>query len=396
MKRSVILAVSLLLPHLGFALTLDELASTVYERSLIKVDTDGKRQALQFDKEAMAAHAPITLDGSVRSIRADSRAADGAEYGVMIGYALKNPRLREAQSAQFDAMAESLDGNRELNIGLIRVALKREYLLREISREAFAIATRKKTVAEEAYAIALKKHESGRISQMELVRFQTERSVAEKELRQTQMQMQRHEDALREEAMMDQEFAIDDLSFGYVDQADGDRQILIAPGLKRFSYAQRELERSIDVVRRSTVESVNVGVGMTQEPTQNSLDLRVSVPIQFGSRNEKKIAALMAQRSALIRQRELAEEKLRLALSYSLPRLLEIQHAIEESASVEKQHESLYRMAHKGFEGGVVSLFEYLETKNRFYAALRETIQLKEGYVEEVARMEEKMGGTWK
>lgn len=376
-------------------MTLDELAERAYEQSLQKIETDGKRQSLRYEREAFFALDPITMEGSVRKINADERSGDGNEYGFMVGFTVWNPKLREAQNAQFDALTQTLLQSEALKKGMLRVELKREYLLESIAKEALNLAADKRRLAEEAYVIAVKKFQAGRISQMERVRFETERDVAAKEVREWELVVQKHQDALREQAMTEEEIVIDDLSFGFVNDADTQTMIAEAPVLKTFSALSEELERSIETVRRSTAESANIGVGMTQEPTQNSVDLRLTIPLSLGSKNEKKMAALMAQKSALIHQKNASEEKLRMMTEHTFLRLNRIRHSIEESSSAEQRYEALYKMAKKGFEGGVIGLFEYLETKNRFYSAKLQTLQLKRDYVEAVAGMEEKMGRTW-
>lgn len=393
--RSAGLAAALLVPLLGTAMTFEELSSSAYSRSLHKAESEGKRQALMYEKEALSSYDPITLEGIARKIGAEERGGNGMEYGMMVGFTARNPLLREAQKSQLDAAAESIEGMQALQKGRIRVALKHEYLLGELGKEAAAIAASKKALADEAHAIALKKHQAGRISQLELVRFETERSVAEKEHQEAKRGIQRHQDVLREMTMLDQEIFLDDLSFAFLAQPDTEREIRETPVQESFVRAEEELNRAIETLRRSRIESVNVGVGMTQEPTQNSIDLRLSVPLALSNKNEKKMAALMAQRSAVLHQKELNEQKLRKALEQSFRRLEELRGALETSVAVEKRHEALYGMAKKGFEGGVVSLFEYLETKNRFYAAKGETVRLKCDYFDEVAQTEEKLGGIW-
>lgn len=46
-------------------------------------------------------------------------------------------------------------------------------------------------------------------------------------------------------------------------------------------------------------------------------------------------------------------------------------------------------MTKKGFDGGALSLFEFLASKNRYFEALSKTISYKKEYVLEIARLEE-------
>ena len=61
----------------------------------------------------------------------------------------------------------------------------------------------------------------------------------------------------------------------------------------------------------------------------------------------------------------------------------------------EKKYETLFAMAHKGYEGGVIGQFEYLASKNAYYDARLRTLQVKQEYIEEMSAMEEKLGGIW-
>ncbi|KFN40674.1 MAG: hypothetical protein JU82_02050 [Sulfuricurvum sp. MLSB] len=396
MKRSrSALAAAILLPALCSAMTFDDLSRAAYEHSLQKSESQGKQQALRHEKGAYAAAEPITLEGSTRRIRADEQSGDGTEYGVMVGFSAKNPWVKEAKSAEFDAAIKTAAGSETLHKGLLQSSLKHEYLLGELAREEAELYGQKYESAKKAYAMSLKKHQAGRISQMELARFETEQRTARKEAEEARIAYQKHQGILKEMTLLQGEIRVDDMPFRFLSSPDTERMLKNSPVLENFALAQEELNRQIETLRRSYVETVGIGVGMTQEPTQHSVDLRVSIPLSFGDKNERRIAALMSTRSALGEQKALSEQKLRVALEQSFRQLEGMRQLIDESQSNQKQYEALYQMAHKGFEGGITGLFEYLETKNRFYAAQIETLRLKRDYVDEMAKTEEKLGRIW-
>ena len=393
--RSFWTAALLAIPATLGAMTFNELSRIAYERSLEQSAAQGQQEALQHEKSAYGAFEPLYLEGATRRIRADDPSGNGNEYSMMVGMTAKNPWVKEAKNAEFDAAIRRAQGDSELRKTLIQSRLKHEYLLAELALEEAEIYRRKQESAEQGYAIARKKHEAGRISQMELVRFETELGVARKEASEALIAYRTHQDTLREMTHIDTEIRVDDLSFRFVDAGTLEETIKRSAVLEQFSLAEKELSSQIETLRRSTVETVGFGVGMTREPTQHSVDMRVSIPLSFGAKNERRIAALMAMRSAAAAQKELTARKLSIAAEQSFRKLGELQRLIGEALAMQKRHEALYVMAARGFEGGVVGQFEYLETKNRFYAAQAETLRLKRDYLDEIAKTEEKVGRIW-
>ncbi|MFZ5373951.1 MAG: TolC family protein [Campylobacterota bacterium] len=394
-RSSFWVAVLLAIPAGLGAMTFDELSRIAYERSLEQSVAHGKQEALRHEKSAYGAFEPLELEGATRRIRADDPNGDGNEYSMMVGITAKNPWVKEAKNAEFDAAIRSAEGDFELRKALIQSRLKHEYLLAGLAREEAEIYRQKQESAEKGYAIARKKHEAGRISQMELVRFETEMGVARKEASQAWIAYRVHQDALREMTHLDGDIRIDDLSFRFIEPGKSEEALKRSAVLEQFSLAEKELTSRIETLRRSAVETVGIGVGMTREPTQHSVDMRLIIPLSFGPKNERRIAALMAMRSATAAQKELAARKLSIATEQSFRKLGELERLIGEAEAMQKRHEALYSMAFKGFEGGITGLFEYLETKNRFYAAQIETLRLKRDYADEMAKTEEKLGRIW-
>jgi outer membrane protein TolC len=54
----------------------------------------------------------------------------------------------------------------------------------------------------------------------------------------------------------------------------------------------------------------------------------------------------------------------------------------------ERLYKSVFEMTAKGYEGGIVSVFEYLNAKNGYFDALAKTVSYKKEYTEEIAKLE--------
>lgn len=384
------------IPLLGSAMSFQEASDRAYGVSGDMIRLNGKVQAVDYERASAVAAEPMSFEGSTRRIRADDPRGDGTEYGMMVGFTMKNPKVVAAQHRQYDVRSQLFTYELQQQQGLVQVALKKEWLLSQLSLERVNILAEKKAFSEQAYAISLKKFRAGRMSQMELLRQETEMENAAQEHALAAMEAEHTQLRLKEMTMMKEEVRIDDLSFAYIgNDEQSEARIANAPSIAILRVREEELNAEIELLRRSRVEKVSMGVGMTQEPTQNSIDMKLIIPLVWSDKNEKKIAALMSERSALIRQRDAEAAKLRLWVYGALEHFGERQKRIGELSAAEKNYESLFHMAQKGFEGGVVSQFEYLATKNAFYDARLRSVALKNEYVEEMSAMEEKLGRIW-
>lgn len=394
-KRSLVCSV-LLLPLLGYAMSFQEISERAYGVSGDMIHISGKVQATGYERASAMAGEPLLLEGSTRRIRADDSRGNGIEYGMMVGFTMKTPGVKAAQYRQYDLRSKTLQYELKRHRGLIQVALKREWLLFLLSVERMKILADKREISEKAYAIGSKKHQAGRMSQMELLRLETERQNAGQEYALAAMESEHAQLRLKEMTVLKEDVVVDDLSFSFIkpdDHVDG--RIDDAPAIAIFRGREEEVSAEIELLRRSRVERVSMGLGMTQEPAQNSIDMKVMIPLVWSDKNEKKIAALMSERTAAVTQRDTQLAKLRLATYGSLEHLGEREKRIAEHIQAEKNYEQLFGMAHKGFEGGVIPQFEYLAAKNAFYDARLRSVSLKCDYVDEMSAMEEKLGGVW-
>ncbi len=382
-----------LVPLMGWSIGFNEFTDLVSAHSEASIANNARGDALKYEKAAQMAAEPLSLEMSSRKIRADIPEDEGMEYGFMVDWTLKMPRLKEAQAREWDTLGNSTRINGTILRRMAKVEVKRDWLLSEAASQKAKIASDKWEVSKQAYAVGKKKHEAGRMSMMELLRLETEAANAKSEYDKTHMEAEHFQHVLQEKSMMKEEVFIDDLTFSFVKNPDRAIELIEASSpVQTIQSRIDEIDAQIETQRRSTFESVSVGVGMTREPTQNSVDMRLTIPMALSSRNDSKIAALMSERSSLLHQKAIRIDKLKIAVEGRLEHLKERERQINETADAEEQYKTLFQMAQKGMEGGVVTQFEYLAAKNAFYDARWRTIELHELYIGEMNEIEESLG----
>ena len=385
----------LFIPFLGYGISFNDLSERAYSTSGEMIQSNGRMNTIGFEKVSSMASDPISIETSARKIRADDSADSGREYGIMVDYSLKNPVLRSAQEHEFELLKKEIQHEIAAQKGQIQISLKRDWLLYGLERERSSILTQKRDFSHEAYLAGEKKFKAGRLSQMELLRLDSEYRATLQEVAAALMEAEHAQYRLKEAVLMKDEVIIDDMEFTFIESSALDDRLKEAPLLKSLDDRIEALNGSIASVRHSTVESVSIGIGVTQEPTQNSVDFRLTIPLAFSSKNENKIAALMSERSALVHLREVSKQKLQLSVAGLVEHLGEREERIKVLRENEKQYETLFAMAQKGYEGGVMGQFEYLATKNTYYDARLHTLELKQSYIQEMAEIEEKIGRIW-
>lgn len=385
----------IVIPLLGNAVTFNEITKRAYDVSEHIIESSGRINAIGFEKTSELAGDPLNIETSTRKIKADDTIDSGKEYGIMVDYAFKTPSFRSAKANEFEIQKKATQYDIDMQKGLIQVALKRGWLLYQLEHERSVILSEKRDFSYKAYQIGEKKCKAGRLSQMELLRLENEYQSTLQELAAVSMEAEHAQHYLKEAVMLNEEVMIDDLNFEFIRSDSLESRLKDAPLLKSLDVRIDSLNAQIATLRQSRVESFSVGVGMTQEPTQNSIDFRLTIPLAISSKNENKIAALMSERSALINLREVSRQKLELSIRGLFEHLKEREENIKILSENEKKYETLFAMAHKGYEGGVIGQFEYLASKNAYYDARLRTLQVKQNYIEEMAVFEEQIGGIW-
>lgn len=384
-----------LIPFLGHAISFNELTKRASEVSEQIIESNGLANAITFEKASALAGDPLSIETSARKIKADNTNDSGKEYGVMLNYTFKLPSFKSAKANEFEIQKKGTEYEIAVRKGLIQVALKRGWLMYQLEYQRSLILNEKREFSYQAYQIGEKKFKAGRLSQLELLRLENEYQSTLQELAAVSMEAEHVQHYLKEAVMSDQEVMVDDLNFAFISSVALEERLKNAPVLKSLDLRIDGLNAQIATLRHSTIESVSVGVGMTQEPIQNSLDMRLTIPLAISSKNENKIAALMSERSALVNEREVSRQKLALSVQGLFDHLKEREENIKKLADNEKKYEMLFTMAQKGYEGGVIGQFEYLASKNAYYDARLRTLQMKQNYIEEMAVIEEKIGEIW-
>ncbi|MFZ2890988.1 TolC family protein, partial [Sulfuricurvum sp.] len=273
--------------------------------------------------------------------------------------------------------------------------LKRDWLLYQLEQERSVILGEKRDFSYKAYLNGEKKMKAGRLSKLELLRLKSEYDTTLQEVASTLMEAEHAQHRLKEVTMMKDEIVIDDINFTFIQLRDLEERLNEAPLIKSLMNRTEMIDAQIATLRHATLESLSFGIGMTQEPTQNSIDFRLTVPLVLSSKNENKIAALMSERSALVHVCDLAKEKLHISVSGLMEHLSEREMMIKRLRENETHYETLFNMAQKGYEGGVIGQFEYLASKNAYYDARMRTVEMKQNYIEEMTVIEEKIGRIW-
>jgi outer membrane protein TolC len=386
---------AILIPFLGHAISFNELSERAYTVSGEMIQSNGRINAIGFEKASVLAGEPLSIETSGRKINANDRADSGMEYGVMVDYAMKMPALRSAQAYEFEVQKKGTQHEMSVQKGQIQVILKRSWLMYQLEQERSVILTQKRDFSYKAFQSGEKKFKAGRLSQMELLRLESEYQSTLQEVAAVLMEAEHAQHYLKESVMSHEEVIIDDMNFDFIKSAALEEHVNNAPLLKSLNIRIEALDAQIATLHHSTIESVSFGLGMTQEPTQNSIDFRLSVPLALSSKNENKIAALMSEHSALVHLREVSKQKLQLSVAGLVEHLGEREERINVLRENEKHYETLFSMAQKGYEGGVMGQFEYLASKNAYYDARLRTLELKQSYIQEMAEIEEKIGRIW-
>lgn len=386
---------AILIPFLGHAISFHDLSEHAYMVSGELIQSHGRMDAIGFEKAAVLAGEPLSIETSGRKINANTPAESGQQYGMMVDYTMKMPSLRSAQAYEFELQKKGTEYEMSVQKGLIQVALKRSWLMYQLEQERNAVLSQKRDFSYKAFQVGEKKFKAGRLSQMELLRLESEYKNTLQEVATVVMEAEHAQHYLKESVMSHDEVIVDDMNFDFVKSSDLEEHLNNAPLVKSLDIRIETLDAQISTLRHSTIESVSLGVGMTQEPTQNSVDFRLSVPLAFSSKNENKIAALMSERSALVHLREVNKQKLQISVSGLVEHLKEREERIKILRENEQNYETLFLIAQKGYEGGVIGQFEYLASKNAYYDARLRTLQIKQNYIEEMSAIEEKIGGIW-
>lgn len=385
-----------LIPVFSYAMSFNEVCDHAYNASSEIITTNGHIASNAHSKASALAGEPLLLEGDASSVKGKDSLNSGMRYGTMLNFHLKRFAAQEAQANQYDQTSKMFHQEIQLQQRLIQVILKRDWLIATIEQEKIKILREKVASTSEACIVGQKKVNAGRMSQMELYRLQSDERNAAQELAMGKMEFEHAQHSLQESAMLHEEIVIDDLNFAFIaDDNTTEEKINNAAVLKVLTSQINALDARIKSARYEGKDFLSMGAGATHEPTQNGIDFRISIPLVWSEKNDQKIAALMAEKSALLHQRDVTHQKLQMNIHTLLEHLETREKRFKESVSAQKYQKTLTEMAQKGYEGGVVTQFEYLATKNSYYDARLRAVELKRDYIQEMSALEEKLGRIW-
>lgn len=382
-------------PLLLQAITFHELCERSYHASGELIQTQGQLDALPHLKASALAHNPLALELASSAIHGDDSVDSGGQYSAMVNWSPKKFGYQESTALIYEHQNRSLVMETELQRQQIQIILKREWYISLLEEERVRVLNDYVEASARAYASGQKKVEAGRMSQMELQRLAVELQSAKQALNVGKMEVDHIQESLKEMSMMNEPVVVEDMPFRFIaiEESALDEKVNHASVLQKLDAQIASLDATAKNAHYDGNDAYSIGVGATHEPTQQSIDVRFSVPLTFGDKNEQKIAALMRERSSLVHQRSITAQKLQMSVRALLEHLRFKEQRYSDALSAEKNGEKLLDLSRKGYEGGVMSQFEYLATQKSYYDAVLQSLELKRDYIHELANLEEKLGG---
>lgn len=281
-----------------------------------------------------------------------------------------------------------------LQKNIIAIGAKKAYLEYLILKEQNEIYKNKEELSKNALDIAQKRFDVDRISKVEYLRFKSDYSNALSLLKSSSLAVI---DKLRNLHLLlgDSEFSnIIDLDFYYLSDFNLEENISNSIYNEILKYDALDYQNSAKVVSRSRMNGLQIGAGYTFG--QNSIDLKFAIPLPFTSKASYQQSALLELQSASLRQNEIQKQKIfQSATSYKL-NLSKQKEIIELSKENAKDSFALFEIMQKGFQSGVINVFEYLNTKNNYLDNEIKVTEEKLNYINLLSLLEESIGRTIK
>lgn len=278
----------------------------------------------------------------------------------------------------------------QLQKNIIAINTKKAYLLYLAHKEQYEIYKDKESLAKQALSIAQKRFAASRISKVELLRFKSDYSNALSLLKAQSLLVNSQLENLKI-LSGDSEFSsIVDLDFYYLPMVDLEYRINNSIYNRILKLDALDYEKSAKVISRSRMNSLQIGAGYTFG--QNSIDLKFVIPLPFTSKTHYEQTALLELQSASLRQNEIAKHKIHQSVIAYQAQLKEQEELIALSKQNEQHLGALFETIQKGFDGGVISVFEYLDVKNNYLNSRIQTTQEKINYINLFSLLEESLG----
>ncbi|RDU65558.1 TolC family protein [Helicobacter sp. MIT 14-3879] len=282
----------------------------------------------------------------------------------------------------------------QLQKNILEIGAKRSYLEYLIFKEQLKIYQNKEELSKNLYEIAQKRFSASRISKAELLRFQSDYSIALAELK---AQNALVESRLRSLQVLlgDDSFSdIIDLDFYYLPSIDFESRMKNSLYNEILSLDAADYEKSAKVIGRSQMDALEFGAGYTFG--QNSIDFKVTIPFPVTPKSNYQQKALLELQSASLRQNEISKQKIKQNIDSYNAQIKEQQEIINISKQNEQNAFALFEIMQKGYDAGSISVFEYLNTKNAYLSSQIKTTQEKLNYINLLSLLEETIGESIK
>lgn len=381
----------MIIPMTLGAWSLPQLHERAYAHSATVIEITHRIEALQHERRAARMGDPLLIETGVRRLRADESVGSGMAYSVMGTLTLLLPQFIHTTDRYYDQTLRVAQHQLLLEHDRIDRELRYDLWGLEIAQERQNLLQAKVRSAHEAYRMGAKQQQGGRLSTMGLVRLELDRNQALHEYEEAQREYRQWSHRVQALCAIEDE-RVESMPIPWI-RIDATHERLErthTAQLMRYWIAQ--VGEQIRWVRASAHSSVGVGLGVTQEPTQESVDLRVSIPLAYNDKNEAKVATLLATQEGWIATERAWYAQTHEALIGIDEQLRHLQEQIQALTRETPRYEALATMAQKGFEGGVISQFEYLATKNGVYEHQLRIVALKQTYIETLRQAEETLG----
>lgn len=375
------------------AYTFEEICQRAYGSSVKLIKTDASMEANHHEKESALAYETPRLNINASPVRGRDSDDSGLRYSAMLNFEVLTSPAHDATKNYFDQSVKTLKQLSDQEKELIKIAVKKAWLQSVVQEQKVLVLREKVSSAEEAHKVAQKKFQAGRVSELEVQRVLSEIKTAQAELSEQEMELEHSHHDLQEMVMTDAEVTIDDLGFEFLSSyAISPEQIKSSPIIKAIDAEIALVDTQMLLTKEQGGQSIGFGVGATHEPSQESIDFTISIPLNITDKNEKKVASLMKSKSALLEQKEITSKRMLLNINTLLEHLKNRQKQYDDSLKAQEVHSKLLNITTKGYLGGVVPQYEFLATKNSYFEAKMTTLEHKSHYSAELAVIEEKLG----
>ena len=375
--------------------TFDEFCNEVSKNNIAVIEATGERIVAKYEKESAMSFEPLNIELNNRKIKTDD-SKNEQETSSMLGFSTKMPWLRASERKSYEAKENGLYIYEQLQKTLLKSSIKKIYLLFLLSQEEEAIYTNKEAAASNSYVMAKKKFEAGRISNMELTKFETELMQSRVDLASATAMKEEYHHMLSHAILSHDDIFIKDLKFSFYANLKKRLGELAQESLqiKELASKKTEIENEIGMYRYAFIDKVEFGIGYTKEPAQKSVDFRASFPLNITGKNESKVAALRTKLNTVLQKQKVLKDTLSIMADMEERRITDLEKKIKTSISNEQLYKNVFEMTTKGYEGGAVSLFEHIAAKNAYFDATIKTISYKKEYIEEIAKLENVFAGV--